>query len=370
MLGQQPPLIPVALWGLNQAERASRLDLTAVSQANLGMLFSGTGLHRLGDRHVRAAAGVAEQAGDPFTITWTQTVSSLHWLAVGDWATLDAGLPTALEIGTRAKLHRSVDQALLLGAICRYLTGRFAEATAMAAGGLAAGRERRDPLVTLWSLVLSSEIRLRTDPNDTSIAGWLQEAEQVLASGVPRIDVVRTHLAKARFQLAAGHPADAWRATQTADDLAGRAPSPTPYSLEGHAGVPEICLALLERGEPADIDPTQLRTTAAAGLHRLRRYARVFPIARPRALTCQGWYQWQASRHRTARRAWAQAAQEAERLAMPWELARAHYELGRHLSGSERSPLGLQGTEHLDRARSIFGALGCSVEPVGADAVI
>jgi hypothetical protein len=35
---------------------------------------------------------------------------------------------------------------------------------------------------------------------------------------------------------------------------------------------------------------------------------------------------------------------------MPWELARAHYELGRHLAGGERSPFGPKKTEHLDRA--------------------
>jgi hypothetical protein len=44
---------------------------------------------------------------------------------------------------------------------------------------------------------------------------------------------------------------------------------------------------------------------------------------------------------------------------MPWELANAHYELGRHLAAGEHSPLGLGRTEHLDRARSIFQALGC-----------
>jgi hypothetical protein len=55
---------------------------------------------------------------------------------------------------------------------------------------------------------------------------------------------------------------------------------------------------------------------------------------------------------------------------MPWELAHAHHQLGRHLPAGERSPLGLDRTEHLDRARSTFEAVGCRTEllaPTGTD---
>jgi hypothetical protein len=55
---------------------------------------------------------------------------------------------------------------------------------------------------------------------------------------------------------------------------------------------------------------------------------------------------------------------------MPWELACAHYELGRHVASGERSPFGLQKVEHLDRARSILEALGCGTYPAETDALI
>ena len=56
-------------------------------------------------------------------ISWTYIVASLHWLAVGDWAAIDAGLPRALEVATGAGLPRIVDQVVLLAGIGRYLTG-------------------------------------------------------------------------------------------------------------------------------------------------------------------------------------------------------------------------------------------------------
>jgi hypothetical protein len=70
-------------------------------------------------------------------------------------------------------------------------------------------------------------------------------------------------------------------------------------------------------------------------------------------------------RHGPAHRAWTRAIGEAERLAMPWELANAHHQLGRHLAAGERSPLGLDRAGHLERARSTFQALGCRTDPTG-----
>jgi hypothetical protein len=171
--------------------------------------------------------------------------------------------------------------------------------------------------------------------------------------------VVRSHLANAHFQLATGRPGDAWRSARLAINLAGSEPSFTQYTLEAHAGIPGICFALTEINEPAGVAPDELRSVGAAGLRRLRRYARTFPMARPRALVYAGWRQWLKGHHDAGRRIWTRAVREAERLAMPWELAFAHYQFGRHLAAGEQSPLGLDPAQHLNRARATFEALGC-----------
>jgi predicted ATPase/class 3 adenylate cyclase len=365
VLEDRSPLLPLALFGLNQAERAGRLDLTARTQIAVGMVTGAAGLHRLSRRQVRAAVSATDQADDPVTICSTQLVGGLYWLGVGDWTRFDARAPTALAAGAGARLHRLADQVVLISAVCRYQTGRFSEAAAMATEARAAGQARHDPTVHLWGLVTLIDSRLRVDPGDPAIAEWLEEAEPLVSQNVGRIDVVHLQVAAARFHLAGGRPADAWRATRTAADLAGPGPSFASYTLEAHAGIPEVCLALLERGQPTDVDPAELRATAAVGLRRLRRYARSFPMARPRALACLGWSHWLQGRQGPARRAWTRAIREAERLAMPWELAHAHHQLGRHLATGERSPLGLDQTEHLNLARSTFAALGCRTDPTG-----
>ena len=362
MLEDQEPLIPLALWALNLSERAGRPDLLMMNQAGLGNSLTAAGLHRLARPYVRAAAAAAEGTSDPVAVTWTYVVASLHWLAVGDWAALDAGLPRALEVSARARLHRMVDQVVLLAGIGRYLTGRFEQAAAMGENARAAARDRRDPMAQLWGILVQVEARLRTDPGDPALAAALAEGEALLGGGIPTIDAVRLHVAAARHHLAAGGAEAAWRSIRVAADLGGPEPSFHPYTIEAHAGIPEVCLALLEGDGAPGADPAEVRATAATGLRRLDRYGQVFPMARPRARLCLGSWQELEGRWRPAVRSWAGAVQAAERLAMPWEAARARLELGRRLAPGELGPAGLDRDALLERAAAGFEAMGCPAE--------
>jgi hypothetical protein len=169
-------------------------------------------------------------------------------------------------------------------------------------------------------------------------------------------------VAAARQHLAAGRADGAWRSIRAAAALAGPGPSFHPYTIEAHAGIPEVCLALLERGGPPIADPAELRATATAGLRRLDRYSRTFPMARPRALLCLGSWQALEGRRRPAVRSWARAVEAAERLAMPWELAWGQLQLSRNLGPGERAPNGLDQAVLLERAVAGFEAMGCRAE--------
>jgi tetratricopeptide (TPR) repeat protein len=78
VLEEQVPMLPASLWGLNEAERAGDLDLTAQAQAGTGMIVGTVGLRRLAARHLRAAGTAAERAADPFTACWLGIVGGLH----------------------------------------------------------------------------------------------------------------------------------------------------------------------------------------------------------------------------------------------------------------------------------------------------
>jgi adenylate cyclase len=151
VLEEQIPMLPASLWGLNQAERAGDVDITARAQAGTGMILGTVGLRRLAALHLRGAGAAAARATDPFTACWIGIVGGLHWIGVGDWAAVEAGAARALAILRRTPMHRWADEVVLIAAIADYLTARYPEAAAAAAEGMASGRDRRDPVVHLWA---------------------------------------------------------------------------------------------------------------------------------------------------------------------------------------------------------------------------
>lgn len=78
-------------------------------------------------------------------------------------------------------------------------------------------------------------------------------------------------------------------------------------------------------------------------------------MGEPRQLLWEGTARWNAGRTELARRAWRRGLEAAERLAMPYDEARLHLEMGLHLPGLERQ-------EHLERARDQLAALGATGE--------
>ncbi len=87
----------------------------------------------------------------------------------------------------------------------------------------------------------------------------------------------------------------------------------------------------------------------------MRQFGRVFRIGRPRAWLLQGRYDWLAGKPSKARKAWQKSLAAAERLAMPYDQGLAHYEIGRHITGTERQ-------HHLTRAHAIFAHLGATYD--------
>jgi hypothetical protein len=89
----------------------------------------------------------------------------------------------------------------------------------------------------------------------------------------------------------------------------------------------------------------------------VRRYAARFPLGRPHAQLWQGLAAHLNGRPRRALRHWRRSVELAERLRTPYELGRAHFEIGRHLSRGDDTR-----RDHLSRAVEGFEQLGCATE--------
>lgn len=124
--------------------------------------------------------------------------------------------------------------------------------------------------------------------------------------------------------------------------------------LDGYSGVAEVYLALWEAEVQGGILDTEvageLRDKSRRACHALHQFARIFPVGQPSLWIYQGLRDWLEGKPASARIAWARCLTAAQKFAMPYEEGRAHYEIGRHATGSQRK-------FHLTRAAEIFEQL-------------
>jgi hypothetical protein len=178
------------------------------------------------------------------------------------------------------------------------------------------------------------------------------------ARSTDRVARLSTYGALVRLHLYRGDLAELER---TLADLARMVTesSPTAHgAFSGYDGLAEATLAvwaaetLAREPKPAS-RLKELEVKARRACRALRRYARVFPVARPRALLRQGMYEWLAGRPAGAHRNWHKALAGAVKLDMPYDLGLAHYHIGQHLKADDPAR-----AEHLNRAAGIFADLG------------
>jgi hypothetical protein len=186
--------------------------------------------------------------------------------------------------------------------------------------------------------------------------GRLSEALLALQQGRALLEPLDDFLSKimcdgslARAYLYAGDRSHAAEMAIVLDQrIRSRFVVPLVQCLDGVAALPEVALALWR----TSADPS-LFASARYGCRALRRFARMFPIARPVALRQTAWLLWtRGSRHR-ARRLWERSGKMAVRLRMPYEEARAHQFLALY------SATHSQRERHKITALRLFTQLGC-----------
>ena len=120
------------------------------------------------------------------------------------------------------------------------------------------------------------------------------------------------------------------------------------YTLEGYAGLAEVALHLFASTHShADDDAHRSRVRRAC--RALQAFARVMPVAKPRALLMQGKYCAQVGSRSKAVRLWRKSLEAAEHLQMPYEQALAHFELATNAGSSES-----EREKHLAVSRALF----------------
>jgi hypothetical protein len=223
-----------------------------------------------------------------------------------------------------------------LGVWERYFQGDLPAVAPMLAELDRLGRHSGDSQVRAWAVAGHAVAGLRT--------GDLEEAVSALGRRPAPAP-------QALLALQLGDRAGAVEFLRRALDQAAR-PLVKCYWFDLYAMSAEVALALwLDRRARGEGDAGPWRVMAAEGVGHLGRFARVFPIGRPRALLHRGLVAWADGHPARARRDWRAALAAAERLEMGYEQALALDILGRHGEPGQRPAA-------RERAGRLFERLG------------
>lgn len=342
-----------ALHSLNAAER---LGPSVELARGYGAACLSAGLipaHAIARAYRRRARAVAEGEGESSSLAWVLELTGIYSLGIGEWAEAEADLGRATELNERLGDWRQWEESLSEWTCLDIRLGRYARADERLQRIQEVARQRGHTQMEDYARLYEVSVCLRR--GDFARAGALMEA-----GALRRFERPGGQEAFYTFGLLAGLYArrgdleGAWRIVcDTLPPLRQAQPVGHHY-LDGYTGIAEACLAVWAQGGP---DALEARWMALAACALLRRMARVFPIAAPCAWLCRGRADALAGKITRARSSWRKALDAAQRLAMPYEEAQAHFEMAQSLQTAHPAH-----ASHLARAREIFSRLGSAHE--------
>lgn len=344
--------VPAALYGallsLNLAERAGPSPELAGAYASAQVVLGP--LPPLARVYRRRAHATAAALGHLPTLAWTAEAHALYAIGHADWRVARAALAHAIAIAEHLGDQRRRAECMALRCLVDAHQGEIRRALDGCVAVEALGARQGDVQVRTWGLVGAAENQLILGEAGLA-ANLLAEAEGLLAQNFDsaRAEELWTYALMARVALHRGDSELAHTLATAAARLIGRLPQAAIYALAGYSAVAEVLLSLWEsqaRHATGPVAAEARRVVAAFG-----RFALVFPVARPTMLLWRGLELWLRGRRGAARHHWFHAAILAHRRGMPYEEARAHFQLGRHASGPERRA-------HLERAAALFARIG------------
>ena len=339
-----------ALRGLNLAECVGYSP--ALTQSYAMMQIATAALPGVAKIYQRRAQISARKLGHLPTLAWVAQSEGIMYAGLGQWAQAQAALEQALTIANKLGDHRrwAETQALLAWVVA--FAGDLTTAQTMCREVYAEGTHHDDAQVRTWGLIGQAEVLLARGEG-VQAGELLAEAERLLAENLDgaRVEEIWTYGLIALSGLQRSNLALARYAVSAASKLMREMPPVALHALLGYAGVAEVYLLMWEqRAYRSYAEKRAIVQAARDACAKMRRFAQIFPIGRPRTLQLLGLYAWLDGRPTLALARWGKALHLAKRLAMPLEQARAHRELGRHSVGAARHA-------HLAAAAALFGRL-------------
>ena len=341
-----PTLIYGTLAGLNLGEEAGPSPDLARMLIHAATASSIIGLQAQADRYAARAIAMVDAGAQREASAYVWNVWAVIAAHRGQWTRAEAANTTALErlgeIGD-FNLEAEVWQTRSAIYIC---SGAFGAAETAWRRHRELAERKGNAQNLCWSRLDEAETRVGRD----EIAGAAAALEAALAIPTAANDgssTIEKHYATALVRAAQGHYDEAIAAADAIMAIIARQPPAAFHYVDFCAGAVRVYFDALEDGR---CNRAAVLRNAERGCKLVRRNSRPFGNVRSRRWLLQGLLDWEQDRPERAHAAWRRAEATAVSMDMPYERARAQYEIARHGgAGARREALLADAAATLER---------------------
>jgi class 3 adenylate cyclase/tetratricopeptide (TPR) repeat protein len=345
-----PDLLYSTIAGLNLGEEAGPSPHLARMLIHAATAASIVGLTGPADRYSARAVRMTDEEGQTEAAAYVWSIQALINAHRGNWQLAKEANQRALdrirEVGD-FNLEAEVWQTRSAVHICE---GNFAAAERAWTHTRDLSKLRHNPQVLCWSLLDEVETHLGRDELDRA-ATALDAALAVPTAASDGSSTIEKHFATALVRAREGRYDDAVREADAVVVMVARQQPAGFHWVDFCAGAVEVYFDVMER---APGRRGALMRKAKRGCRAVRRVSRSFGNVRPRRWLLQGLLEWHRGKRDKAFDAWRRADATAARMDMPFERARARFEIARHGGG------GAERAEYLEQAAKTFDELGAA----------
>ncbi|HMA36463.1 MAG TPA: AAA family ATPase [Chloroflexia bacterium] len=350
------PLVLAGLRTLNLAERAGPSPATARGYATASYVTGILPLPRLAAIYRRLAWRTIRQIADPAALLWVSGAVGTYAAGRGRWAAAERHYRRVLYLAEQLGDHTALSTSLALKAATDALHGAFADATPLLEHLDDLARRRGDLLLLMTSAAWMGFILWRRGDQAAAVGQW-ERLLEALAAAPPEPNAQSATIYQAQILLYRGEFGRAQAIAEGADAIIGQLPVTVFIPLPTVIAAAEVYLALLAGAAGSSIAQAAALRGLGRSVAALRRFARVFPIARPCTDLYAGHYAWLGGHPAAARTRWRRSLATARALDMPYDMGQAHRAIGQHLPVTHPAR-----AAHLAHAAALFARLGAAAD--------
>jgi class 3 adenylate cyclase/tetratricopeptide (TPR) repeat protein len=345
---------------LNLAEASGSPPEIARGFAGTGALLGLVPMPRVAVSYLRRSVAELSRVDDATTHETVAIVVGFYYVGAADWEVAREQFRSVRKIARRLGDRRRLEDALSNAMELESLQGSFAAGADLADELIATAVARNDHRFQAEGLVAKAYCLLQMGDGDSAMRACLGVREIASDESYLTDELrIKSQGVMALIHLSRGD----WIQARAASDEAMRLTTERPTyagTFIGYSGPAEVYLEAWEDEQPLRDEPTR----AAAALARLKRFAAVFPVGRPRLAILEGRRAWLRGQRSAAFRRWRQGLERATQLDMAHEQGLAHFEIGRHLEQGDAAR-----STHLQAARDIFTSINASLALAALDSL-